>query len=465
MNYHSYFPAGARTVETCVVGTGGFGRSFIAQGLHVPLMNVRIAVDVSADAAESALRAVGIAPASIAKCEGPSEATAAWEAGHFIAAGDLAAVLHLPIDVVVEATGHPEAGARHARLAIEAGRHVALVSKEVDSVVGPGLAHLAAAHGVIVTPVDGDQPSLLIGLVTWAELLGFDIVAAGKSSEYDFCYDPATGQLASNGKTVHAAAFGDLLDLGDRPAAELVAARAKAAVALPQRAVPDLCELGVAANAVDLVPDVPALHRPILRTGEVASVLSTISDGGILSGERRIDVFHCLRLPGEISFAGGVFVVVRCRDGATWEMLHEKGHILSRNGRTAMLYIPRHLLGLEAATSILEVALRGVSSGAERPLPRLDLVAVAEADLAAGTLLSAVGHHHTIAGVGSALQPAGRLSADRAAPYYLVADRRLARPVAAGQTIRLGDIDMPETSELLALRRYQDEAFAAGGEL
>jgi predicted homoserine dehydrogenase-like protein len=463
MNHHSYFRADGRVVETCVVGTGGFGRSFIAQGLHVPLMNVRVAVDVTAPAAAAALRAVGIAPASIAECDDAAAATAAWDAGHFIAAGDLSVVLHLPIDVVVEATGHPEAGARHSRLAIEAKRHVALVSKEVDSVIGPGLAHLAAANGVIVTPVDGDQPSLLIGLVTWAEVLGFDIVAAGKSSEYDFSYDPATGKLSSNGTTVDAPGFGDLLDLGDHPAGAMVAARAKAAAALPQRAVPDLCELGVAANAVDLVPDVPALHCPILRTGEVASVFSTVDDGGILSGERRIDVFHCLRLPGEISFAGGVFVVVRCRDGASWEMLREKGHILSRNGRTAMLYIPRHLLGLEAATSILEVALRGTSSGAERPLPRLDLVAIAEADLAAGTLLSAVGHHHTIEGVGAALHPAGPLAADRAAPYYLVADRRLVRPVAAGQPIGLGDIDMAETSELLALRRYQDGIFSVGG--
>ena len=53
---------------------------------------------------------------------------------------------------------------------------------------------MAAARGKIVTPVDGDQPSLLIALVSWAEVLGFDIVSAGKSSEYDFVYDrgPAT---------------------------------------------------------------------------------------------------------------------------------------------------------------------------------------------------------------------------------------------------------------------------------
>ena len=52
-----------------------------------------------------------------------------------------------------------------------------------------------APHGVICTPVDGDQPSLLIDLVTWAEVLGMDIIAAGKSSEYDFVFDPASGNV------------------------------------------------------------------------------------------------------------------------------------------------------------------------------------------------------------------------------------------------------------------------------
>lgn len=77
----------------------------------------------------------------------------------FIAAGDFAHVAALPVHVVIEATGHPEAGARHCRLAVEAGHHVALVSKEVDSVVGPGLAALAREKGCVVSPVDGDQPA------------------------------------------------------------------------------------------------------------------------------------------------------------------------------------------------------------------------------------------------------------------------------------------------------------------
>ena len=46
----------------------------------------------------------------------------------------------LPIEIVVEATGDPEAGARFALAAIEAGHVVAMVSKEAECVVGPILA-------------------------------------------------------------------------------------------------------------------------------------------------------------------------------------------------------------------------------------------------------------------------------------------------------------------------------------
>jgi predicted homoserine dehydrogenase-like protein len=458
MNYHDHFAGAAKPVEVCIVGTGGFGRSFLAQSLHVRLMETRIAVDIDVDTAAAALRSVGLD--DVAECHNREQASAAWKSGRPIAASDLQHVVHLPFDVLVEATGHPEAGAGHAQLAIAAGKHVALVSKEVDSVVGPGLAQMAADNGRVVTPVDGDQPSLLIGLVTWAEILGFEIICAGKSSEYDFVFDPATETLTSNGISVPAPGFAGHFELGGRDVAELVAARAAAASNLPQRAVPDLCELAVVSHSVDVSPDCPALHCPIARISEVPTFFSTRTDGGLLNGERRMDVFHCLRLPGEVSFAGGVFIVVRCADEVSWELLAGKGHVISRNGTMAMIYLPRHLLGLEAATSVLEAAVHGRSSGAREPQPRFDLIAIADADLEAGTLLTAVGHHHAIKDISSALVPAKPLESEQPAPFYLVANRRLVRPVKAGNAVRLGDV-AAEDSHLLDLRRRQDARFFA----
>lgn len=464
MNYHAYFNADSRTVEACVIGTGGFGRSFLAQGRRVPLMSVRIGVDVTAEIAAQAMRDVGIPDAEIRICRDAASARAAFEQGAYVAAGDFDHVADLPYGVAVEATGHPVHGARHARRAIEAGKHVALVSKEVDSVVGPGLAAMAAEKGLIVTPVDGDQPSLLIGLITWAQTLGFEILSVGKSSEYDFVYDPEAKTLWCNGKTVEAPEFAPLIRLGDSDTVDMVAARAKAASALPQRAVPDLCEMTLVANACGLSPDRADLHCPIARIDEVPSILCAREDGGILSRSGVLDVFHCLRLPGEISFAGGVFVVIRCDDAPTWDMLRDKGHVVSRNGKTAMVFIPRHLLGLEAATSILEVALNKVSSGAMTPRHQVDLVAHADQDLPAGHLLEMGGHHHSIAGVSARMIPAGPLSDDSPAPFYLASNCRLTRDVKAGEPIRIRHLEIPVDSPLSALRKHQDAHFYADQE-
>ena len=459
MDHHQLFPASDRKVETCIIGTGSFGRSYLAQALRTSRMSARVAVEVDAQAAASALRDVGIETRRVKICSTAAEARSAWAASDYIATNDLAVVLDLPIEVVVEATGHPEAAVRHAVLAIEAGRHVVMVSKEADVVVGPGLAARAAEKGLIVTPVDGDQPSLLIGLVSWAEVLGFEIIAAGKSSECDFVFDALSGRLESNGVVVEASQFRSLWTLGTRDTAELVAARADAASALPQRVVADRCELAIVANSTGFGVDRPDLHAPIARPVEIADILALKANGGLLSGPRKLEVFNCLRAPNEASFAGGVFVLLSCKDRTSWDLLAGKGHIVSRDGSTAMAYLPRHLLGLEAATSVLDAALNRRSTGAKVPKPHLDLIARATKALPAGTLLDMGGHYHTIDGVEGELQPGAPLGVNAPVPFYLAANRKLVRAVAAGAPISLADIDIGAGSLLLAERQRQDKHF------
>jgi predicted homoserine dehydrogenase-like protein len=459
MNYHDYYAKADRPVETCVIGTGGFGQSFLAQAQRVPLMNARIAVDLTAESAASGLRVAGIDSRRIQVCESARDAKTAWDRGDYIATGDLACVSDLPFDVAVEATGQPRAAARHALIAVEAEKHLALVTKELDSVVGPGLKAMAAERGRVVTTVDGDQPSLLIGLATWAEVMGFHLIAAGKSSEYDFVFDPSCGRLVSNEGSAENVDLERHWTVGDRDVGEILAARHNAIAGFPQRAVPDLCELMVVANATGLQPDRLDLHAPLARINEVPTIFSHRADGGILTGDRRLDVFHCLRKPDEISFAGGVFVVVRCDDTKSWDMLAQKGHIVSRTGANAMVFLPRHLLGLEAATSVLDAAIHQTSGYGSDYQPRYDLIAVATEDLPAGRVLSMGGHHHTISGVTAEFRPAAPLTAAAPAPFYLAADCRLANPIAEGQEIRMSDLELQETSPLMTLRRGQDARF------
>ncbi len=460
MNFHQHYARIARPVETCLVGSGSFGRSFLAQAARIPLVNARIAVDKTMEAAGEAFASAGFARRDIALCATAAEARAAWSSGRRIAADALANVIDLPFDILIEATGAPVAAARHALFAIEAGRHVALVSKEADSVVGPGLARLAAEKGVVVTPVDGDQPSLLIGLVTWAELLGLEVIGAGKSSEYDFVFDPASGEVTCNGVTRTLPALAAHWSLGGPDAVARSAARAGVlGTAFPLRTVPDLCEMTVVANATGLCADTARFHAPPARIAELGDLFCERGQGGLLGGTRRVDVFHHLRRADEASFAGGVFVTVRCEDPASWALLADKGHVVASGGHTAALYLPRHLLGLEAATSMLDAAGLGQSGYGTDYRPRQDLVAVAEADLAVGTVLSMGGHHHSITNVGGAMVPAGPLGEGNPAPFYLVADATLVRPVRAGEAIRLGDVALDSASPLLAARMRQDTMF------
>jgi predicted homoserine dehydrogenase-like protein len=460
VNFHAHYATIAQPVETCLVGSGGFGRSYLAQSRRTPLINARIAVDITAEAAAAAFEASGYRPEDIAICGSATEADAAWKAGRCVAAASIQTVLGLAFTLLVEATGSPEAATSHALAAIEAGRHVALVSKEADSVVGPGLAALARERGVVLTPVDGDQPSLLIALASWAEVLGLDIVAVGKSSEYDFLFDPATGDVTCNGVTRALPELARFWQPGSGSLVEMAGERARIlASAFPLRAVPDLCEMMLVANALGFAPDVAGFHAPPARIPEIADLFCEAGDGGLLARARSIDVFHHLRLKDEASFAGGVFVVVRCDNSETWEMLAGKGHVVSRSGRHAALYLPRHLLGVEAATSILDAAGLGRSGYGEDYRPRQELVAIAQRDLPAGTILTMGGHHHSIADVGAEMRPAGPLAGEQAAPFYLAADRKLLRDVSAGDAVRLADIEIAADSALLAMRRRQDAMF------
>lgn len=63
MNHLRYF-AGRRDrqVECAIVGTGGFGRSFLAQARHVPGLSCRVAVDRDSAVAAAGLAGTGIPP-------------------------------------------------------------------------------------------------------------------------------------------------------------------------------------------------------------------------------------------------------------------------------------------------------------------------------------------------------------------------------------------------------------------
>ena len=252
MFYESLFnPSIHRPVKACLTGAGEFGASFLFQAQGMPLLEVPAVCTRTVQRAVDAYENAGIPASKVRVCESAEDAKKAYADGFNVVVDSFEYIADLPLDVLVESSGAPEASAAAAELAIERGMHVVMVSKETDSVVGSILARKAAERGLVYTTGDGDQPSLLIGLISWGRVLGMNIVGAGKSSEYDFIYDPARDMVLCPGQKQEIATpgMGSLWQFGNRPAEEVVGKRRAMLTSLSHRSVPDLCEMAVVANA------------------------------------------------------------------------------------------------------------------------------------------------------------------------------------------------------------------------
>ena len=432
MFYESLFnPSIHRPVKACLTGAGEFGASFLFQAQGMPLLEVPAVCTRTVQRAVDAYENAGIPASKVRVCESAEDAKKAYADGFNVVVDRFDYIADLPLDVLVESSGAPEASAAAAELAIERGMHVVMVSKETDSVVGSILARKAAERGLVYTTGDGDQPSLLIGLISWGRVLGMNIVGAGKSSEYDFIYDPARDMVLCPGQKQEIATpgMGSLWQFGDRPAEEVVGKRRAMLTSLSHRSVPDLCEMAVVANATGMMPDCPLFHAPVARIDEMPDLFCPKADGGLFDAPGRLDIFNCFRRPDEASMAGGVFIVVECKDKKSWQVLKAKGHPCSRNDRYAALYHPAHLLGVETGTSVLAAALMKHATGGDNLRPLCDLCGRAVRDLPKGTVLDMGGHHHTIDGVEGVLNPAAAIGPDAALPFYLLSHRTLCRDV------------------------------------
>jgi predicted homoserine dehydrogenase-like protein len=159
-----------RLVRAGLIGAGKFGSMFLAQVPSTPGLLVSAIADLNPDRGRAACRATGWDEDRVG-------ATTYLEDGAALAARD-------DVDVVIEATGNPGAGVRHALAAIGAGKHIVMVNVEADVLCGPALAARARAAGTVYSMAYGDQPALVAEMVDWARAAGFGVQAAGKGTKY-----------------------------------------------------------------------------------------------------------------------------------------------------------------------------------------------------------------------------------------------------------------------------------------
>src|ERR1700759_3617342 len=117
--------AAGKPVRVALIGAGKFGSMFLSQVPHTPGLEVPVIVDLDPERAREACRTVGWDDARISATKFTDDGAAATSGN---------------IEVIVEATGNPAVGIRHARAAIRAGKHIVMVNVEADVLAGPLLA-------------------------------------------------------------------------------------------------------------------------------------------------------------------------------------------------------------------------------------------------------------------------------------------------------------------------------------
>lgn len=413
-----------KPVRVALIGAGKFGSMFLSQVPHIAGLEVAVIADLDPDRAKQACRQVGWDEARI-------------EATRYVADGAEAAAMD-GIEVVIEATGHPAAGARHALATITAGKHVVMVNVEADVLVGPVLATRARAAGVVYSMAYGDQPALVSEMVDWARATGFTVAAAGKGTKYL----PAYHQVTPDDVWAH---------YGLTPEA------AKAAGMNPQMfnsfldGTKSAIEMAAIANTCGL--DVPeaGLAFPPVGVDDLAHVLRPKAVGGQLDRDGMVEVVSSLERDGRPVFRDlrwGVYVVLKAPNDYAAACFKQYGLPTDSTGQYAAMYKPFHLIGLELSMSVLNAALRSEPTGSTREW-RGDAAAVAKRDLKAGEMLDGEGGY-TVYG---RLMPARASRKVRALPIGLAHAVKLKRDVAAGQVVTSDDVALDETQAIVSLRR------------
>jgi predicted homoserine dehydrogenase-like protein len=208
-----------------------------------------------------------------------------------------------------------------------------------------------------------------------------------------------------------------------------------------------MVEMVAVANATGLVPDVPGMHGPAAAREQLAQVLCTGADGGILSRSGVVDYSI-----GK-GVAPGVFCVVKPRHPRVLERMID---LKVGPGPCFSILRPYHLTSLETPLSAARAVLHGVADMQPLDRPVAECAAVAKRDLAIGETLGRIGETD-YRGFAMTWHEARQ---EAALPIGLAEGARLLKPVKAGQRLTYQNCAPDETMVVTQIRRRLDQADA-----
>lgn len=400
-------------IKVGVIGAGQMGTGMIAQISTIPGMIVKGISDIVLANAQRAADAFNAS--SDKKVD-------------ILVTTDFKEVIHSDeVEVIVDATGVPEVGAKIALETLIAKKHLVLLNVEVDITIGPLMKKMYDAAGLVYTGSDGDEPAATAQLYEFAKSMGMEVLVAGKGKNNALKVEanPDTAAEEANAKQMSAhmlAAFQD--------------------------GTKTMAEMNLLANAIGFVPDVVGMHGVSADLQGTVEKLDLIENGGVLSKFGVVEYVD--------GIAPGVFVIVK---GQNINVQHELNYLMKVGDRDHhILYRPYHLCSLETPLTIARAVLEHDHAIVPMGAPVAETVAVAKKDIKAGERIDGIGGF-CVRGVTVTHE---HMRQNKQVPIGLVGGAAVAkRDIPNGTFLTEDDIELDKTTTVYKLRMLQDETFGS----
>jgi len=413
-----------KNIKVALVGAGLMGKGMVSQMTLVKGITPSLVVDRTLEKAIEAYTCAGISRDDIVIAKNIRDINIAMEKDKYIVSDniDLIAKGNL-IQVVVDATGRPDAGAKIAMDAINNKKHIVMLNVEADAVIGPILSKLAREAGVVYTGTAGDEPGSVKEIYDFAEASGFEILAIGKGKnnpiDYDVTPDAVREKAMKSGlKPSMLAGFIDGTNT--------------------------MIEMAVMSNSTGFIPDIRGGHGPKGEAKDLPGIFSLKEQGGILNKYKIIDYVR--------GIAPGVFAIVTSK----LSQVHTQMQFLSMGpGPNYILYRPYHLTSLETPITIARAAIYGLPTIApiyEKLIS--EVITIAKKDLKIGERLDGIGQY-TVYGSIDTYETAKK---ENLVPIGLINENAIVkRDIKKGEFITYDMVELDKSTDIYKLRKIQDE--------
>ena len=410
-----------RPILAGLVGCGQMGSGLIHVTHEMEGLETRAIADIQVERPLRVLKSLGLSEAEICVTNEEGEAEDALQSGRYLVTEDALLPACLPsVEVVVEATGLTEVGARVAWTCIEHGTHVVMLNVETDVTVGPMLHRLAQQAGCVYTVASGDEPGVLKTIYNQARALGFEVACLGKGKNNPIDHD-ATPERC-------------------REEAERKGMNPKMLSAFKDGSK-TMVEMAAVSNATGLVPDVPGMHGIKVEVPELNQVFIPRQDGGIFKHEGCVDF-----TTGDV--APAVFAIVTSRDDRVREGMQ---FVSMGPGPYYTLLRPYHLCNIETPLAMAEAVLYGERTVASTRLVS-EVIPVAKRDLEPGEVVGEIGDADYLGRIYTYEEAVER----KAIPLGITPGGTVVAEVAKGELLTYDNFRADGDKFVTRLRRLQD---------